>query len=157
MDAISSWFTSVPLDWFIPVICAVLITLDALRGSTARAAALALALPSASLLAGFVSNTAYFSGVASGSPMVQGGVFLALVIALFVLSYRMMGFSDNSGPLQALLAGLGTTLIAVSIWTSSESLQSLWEFGPSISAVFSDSYRLMWILAGLVLVGFARK
>lgn len=156
MDAISAWFASVPLDWFILAIFGTILTIDALRGSTARAAALGVAIPAAGFLFSFAADTAFIGSFVSGTEMVQSGIFFGLVIALFVMIYRMMGYADNTTPLQALLAGVGATLIAVSVWMAITPLQSLWQFSPSIGLVFSESYRLLWILAGLILVTLSR-
>lgn len=156
MDAISAWFTSVPLDWFILAIFATILTVDALRGSTARAAALTVALVGAGFLFDFSADTAFIGSFVSGTEIVQSGVFFALMVTLFVMIYRMMGYADNTTPLQALLAGVGATLVAVSVWMAIAPLQSIWQFSPSIELVFSESYRLLWIIAGLVLVTLSR-
>lgn len=157
MSAITSWFTSVPLDWIILAAFGAIVTIDAIRSGTTRATALALALPVAAFLLTLSGSTAFIGPITSASEMTQAIAFLALTVAVFVLAYRGMGYGDEGSPLQSVMAGVGTTVIAISVWVSTDVLRTMWDFSPSIDAVFGSAYAVFWIVGGLVVVTLSRR
>jgi hypothetical protein len=157
MDVVTTWFNSVPLDWFILAIFCTIILIDALRGSTVRAAAVAIAFPIAAILFSYLADTAYLGAIAAAEGYVPAIVFLGLTIGIFVFAYRMMGWGDSVRPPQAVMGAVGATVVAVSVWLSIDALEALWNFGPLLDSVFGDTYRLFWIVGGLALAALSRK
>lgn len=158
MDAVRGLFDAVPLDYFFLGGFALLIALDALRGGTGRASAIAAALPAAALAFSYAIDTPVLGGALS-SPTIEAGFFLVLSIAMY-FALRRMGLEFVSGgmgqPIQAALAGVAVTAVVAVVWMHVPALQTVWEFGPQLQTVFAEQFRLFWLAGAYAALAFAR-
>src|SRR3989344_6150238 len=88
-----SWkvaFSALPVDWLIIAALVILIAFDALRSSTARAAALALALPATMLLTSVLPKAFFLGPLSEGFKLPTGQllIFGAVFVVLYIASYR---------------------------------------------------------------------
>ncbi|MDP2648684.1 MAG: hypothetical protein Q8P19_02180, partial [bacterium] len=86
-------------------------------------------------------------------------LFFVMLVALFFFSRRIIGFWSDSREcvVQALMAGLATTIIALVVWLQIPSLDAVWHFGPQIQNVFSEAYRFWWLLISFAALAFVRS
>ncbi len=160
MGTLAGIFQAVPLDYFVLGGIVVLFGLDALRSGIGRAAAVAIALPLASLLTTFATKAIPLAGVSA----IQNGIgATALFAALFVLAYllvRRMGLNFLDGgmgqPIQAVLSGFAIAAIFAVIWVQSDVLNTYWQFGPQLQSIFAEQFRLWWLLGSYAALAFAR-
>ena len=153
--------SSVPFGWIVVAVLATLLTLDALRSGIARATALSIALPLAFILHQFL-NTAVLLGplvTPVVSPLAQALIFGVLLVALFILVYKMVDSysADTYGIFSAILVGLATTTVLVVVWSLVPSLMSFWDFGASVQSVFGEGNRFWLLLAAFIGLAFARS
>ncbi|OGG60010.1 hypothetical protein A2765_00910 [Candidatus Kaiserbacteria bacterium RIFCSPHIGHO2_01_FULL_56_24] len=161
LHSVTGFFTGIPLDWIILGVLVILIALDSLRSGIGRACAIALALPVAVLLYSLVEKTAVLGTVSalSATPMAQAITFGVIAVVCYLLVRRMALEYVESGtgePIQALLAGGATTIVFIIAWEQVPALQSLWHMSDRVNAIFSESYRLIWLLGAYVGLAFAR-
>ena len=158
MDSLQGVFQSVPLDYFFLGGIAIVVALDAMRSGIGRAAALVVALTSALFFSSLLQDTA-FIGTMVASPILEIVAFVALVAANYFF-LRRMGLEYLSGgigqPLQSVLAGVATAAVCAVIWLSVPGLSDYWEFGSGIQAIFSEQFRLLWLLGAFGALAFAR-
>lgn len=149
-----------PTDWIIIGAAAAFIAFDTLRSGGTRASALALALPATLLILEAIPQAIGIGALAKqlSTPVLQVLLFGVLFVALYVLTYRIIGFfsAASGGPIQALFCGIGATAILVVVWVSMPELSALWQFGPHVQAVFGESYRFWWLLGSYGAIAFAR-
>ncbi|RJQ34799.1 hypothetical protein C4556_01595, partial [Candidatus Parcubacteria bacterium] len=143
-DVLRTFAASAPMDWIILGTLAVIFTLDGLRSGPGRAAAAALALPSAMLLNAFLPS-AFFLGnytAGLGTPVMQAVLFLVLFAALYMLIRRMdhSYASEGGQAVQAFLCGVATVAIFAVIWLQVPALAALWQFGPDVTTIFGAQY-----------------
>ncbi|MEK7509302.1 MAG: hypothetical protein AAB605_01160 [Patescibacteria group bacterium] len=160
-SAVTGIITGIPFDWLALGGLAVLFALDSLRSGIGRACALALALPIAAFLFSFVEKTVILSGieVLFSSPTAQAATFGAVSVASYLIVRRMALEYVESGtgePIQALLAGVAATIVIIVVWLQVPALDALWHLNDSIAALFSESYRLLWLLGAYAALAFAR-
>jgi len=161
MEAITSVFTVVPLDYFVLGGIVLVIALDSLRSGIGRACALAVALPVSMLLYSLLDKAALLSSVGAlfATPLAQALTF-AVILALSYLLARRMGLEFVDGgmgePIQSLIAGVAIAMIFVVIWLQLPALESLWHFNTQVSAVFAEPFRLWWLLGAYAALAFAR-
>lgn len=161
LDAVTGMFTSIPLDWIILGALIVLIALDSLRSGIGRACAISLALPAALLLFSLSEKTIILKdvNVLTSSPTIQLAVFGVIALACYLLARRMALEYIESGtgePIQALLAGGAATVVLVVVWLQLPMTDSVWHLSDRVQAVFSESYRLVWLLGAYLGLAFAR-
>jgi hypothetical protein len=151
----------VPIDWIILGVLVVLITLDAIRSGSNRAVSIALALPAAFFLFNELSQSLLLGGMVNklSSPIAQGIVFLGLVVVFYFIIHRILGFYgiSSGAPLQALIAGIATTILIAVVWVQALWLQPLWHFGPQVQAIFAEGYRFWWVMGAYVALAAVRS
>ncbi|MCR4325401.1 MAG: hypothetical protein NUV59_01170 [Patescibacteria group bacterium] len=161
MAWLSTLLTQWPTDWIIVIALAALVALDALRGGSNRACAISIALPLSLLALASFEKAAFLAPFASQiSAYASGSVlFFVMLVAFYFFSRRIIGFWSDSreGVIQALLAGLATTIIALVVWLQIPSLDTVWHFGPQIQNVFSEAYRFWWLLISFAALAFVRS
>ena len=161
LDSITSLAANLPLDWILVGGFAALIALDALRAGSSRAVSLSIALPLSAIAFAELSHTVPLSSVLTqfSAPIAQAVLFGILVAFFFFCARRVVGlWGDLSeGPIQAFIAGIACTVIAVPIWLQIAPLDSIWHFGPPIQALFGESYRLWWLLLGFIGLAYIRS
>jgi hypothetical protein len=158
MDALQGVFQAVALDYVLLCGIAILVALDTLRSGLGRAAALVITLSLAAFLMSLVPDTAFLASAIS-SDVLHAVAFGALIVALYFLT-RRMGLEFLSGgmgqPLQAALAGVAVAAVATVVWLSVPALESYWEFGPQLQAIFAEEFRLFWLLGAYAALAVAR-
>ncbi len=159
-NALETLTTQWPTDWIIIGAFAAFMALDALRSGSTRAAALMLSLPAALLVTNALQGS-FFLGPLSAqftAPNAQAGIFVAIAIFLYLAVHRaIFSFSDSGGVVQALIAGLAVAVVFVVVWLQVPALQSVWQLGPQVQAVFSETYRFWWLIASYVALAFVRS
>ncbi len=149
------------LDWIIIAVFALIVTFDALRSGSGRAAVLAVAFPIAVFFSDLATHTYLISGLLAplSTPVLKAGVFLAIFAITYVLIYRIVySFGGMSrGFLFALLSGISAAIITTVMWLQVPALQAIWHFGPEVSAIFGASYALLWIIAAYLILAFVRS
>jgi hypothetical protein len=149
-----------PTDWIIIGAFAAVIALDTMRSGSARAATLALVAPLSLLMVNMVPQ-AFIAGQVSQqltAPAAQVLLFAVIFGVLFLVIHRIIfSFSENGGPIQALIAGLSATAVFVVVWLQVPALESLWHFGPQVQLVFGEVYRLWWLIGAYIALAFVRS
>jgi hypothetical protein len=161
ISSVTGIFTGIPIDWIVLGVLVVIIAIDSLRSGIGRACAIALALPLAVLMYSLVETTAVLGsiGALSATPMAQAITFGVIAVVCYLLTRRMALEYVESGtgePVQALLAGGAATVVFIIAWQQVPALQSVWHLSDQVSAIFSESYRLIWLLGAYLALAFAR-
>lgn len=150
-----------PLDWILIGAFAALVSLDALRSGTGRAASVALVLPVVLFTLQELPKTAFLSVFVSqfSTPIMQAVLFAILFVIYYILIRRIVGVWSESqgGPMQALIAGVACTVVVVCMWLQVTELDTVWHFGAQLQAIFSESYRLLWLLAAYAALAYVRS
>lgn len=96
--------------------------------------------------------------VQGATPFVAAGIYSVLVLILMFVIYRMTSSvsDDSARPLFAILTGLATTVIVLTMWHFSP-LQTFWSFNPVIQGAFGETYRLYWLLMAFVAFAFVKS
>ena len=158
-----SWkvaFSALPVDWLIIAALVILIAFDSLRSGTARAAALALALPATMLLTSVLPKAFFLGPLSEGFKLPTGQllIFGAVFVVLYIACYRtIFAFADGGGVLQSLLAGFGATIILIVVWLEVPALGALWHLGDQVQAVFGETYRFWWLAGAYIALAFVRS
>ncbi len=154
----ASVYASITIDWIIFGGVALFLAFDALRAGPARVTALAIALPIALLLSETIHDAAYIgSYVESSSAGMQTGVFIALTAGLFIALYRIVDFgADSMRPIQAMIAGLACAVVVTVVFLQLPDSTVPWSLGDAFRSVFSDAYRLYWLLGAYFALAIAR-
>lgn len=160
IDVLRTFAASVPMDWIFLGGATILIAFDVLRNGASRAAALAIALPGAVLLK-ILLPSAFLLGSLSADPsgtVADGLLFLALVVALYLLVRRMdRSYAGDGGQaIQALLCGAATVAIFAVLWLQVPALAALWQFGPDVSMIFGAQYAFWWLIGSYAVLAFLR-
>lgn len=157
---VTSTLSHISIDWLILFVLVVLLTIDALRAGSGRTAAIALALPIAGFIFEGAGHTALISTIIAQAtaPAAQAGIFIALCIgAYFIINRMMPHYDDISGaPLLGILAGVASAIAIVSTWVHLSFLATIWHFGPSITHLFDDPFRIWWLIAAYLALAFVR-
>ena len=148
------------VDWILLASLAVLVGVDCFRNGPARASAIALAFPLATILKGTLPNALFIGQIANSlsTPLLESALFGGLFVGSFFLIHRMTFTFDNGsrGASQALLSGVATSAIVATLWLATPALQGIWHFGPGVQAVFGETYRFWWLALGYTALAFAR-
>ena len=159
IDAMTSFASTIPIDWIILGALAILFSIDALRAGPAKISALALALPSAMLISGLLPGAAFLGSIVSqfSTPFLQGALFLAIAAGLYILVRRMdASYGGEGQPFQALLAGCAGTAILMVVWLQIPALTALWAFGSDIVGVFGTTYAFWWLIGSYAALAAVR-
>lgn len=152
---------TIPLDWIILSVFALVSIFDAYRSGSGRAAALAVALPVSIYLYPLLAKTAVLAAVIGGfkTPILHLIIFGILFALLFILVSRITyGYADASRqPAQALMAGIAATAVFAACWQMIPDIRTLWTFGPTVAGIFGESYRIFWIIGAYALLAFSRR
>ncbi len=161
METVTGLFASVPVDFFILGGIVLVLAVDSMRSGIGRAAALAVALPLGLLLYSLVSKAVVLKDIEflTSSSLVQAGT-LAVIIVLSYLLVRRMGLEYVDGglgePVQSTLAAAAVSVIFAVVWLQMPALSDIWQFGPKIETVFSEAFRLPWLIGAYAALAFAR-
>ncbi len=144
-------------DW---VILAALFSLGAFDGyqsGASRAATTAIALVLAVSLVTLVPHTALLQSL----PAIphREAILIALIFAGLYLLVRRITESFGTGMggiISTILGGVGAVSVVFALWIGTPALAELWTFGPTFQGLFAESYRLFWILGGIVALSLAR-
>jgi len=161
VSSITAGFAHWPMDWIIIGLFFSIITILSLRSGTRAASALALTLPITVFVINASSGATFISLLLRqfSTGIAPAILFVVVFVALYLLVYRMTGSYGLTGayPVQALLAGLAAAVIGVVFWLQIPALAGVWHFGPQVQAVFSESYRLLWLLGAYAALAFVRR
>ena len=152
---LTSVFASVPSDLMVLGGAAVVLALISLYAGSSQIVAIAVASLVTAFMYPQLAQTALLSSLSGGSGI------LAVCAVLFVLQIVFFRWMVNdlfsiTSPLQGIMAGVGGTIILASVWMFIPDLSALWSFTESTRMIFSDAYRVWWILGAFVLLGFSR-
>ncbi|QQG37593.1 MAG: hypothetical protein HYS26_03110 [Candidatus Kaiserbacteria bacterium] len=161
LEDLLAFFTNIPTDWIIIGGFALFAAFITVRSGSERVSTLALALPAAVLLRGTIGNAMFVGGITEqfNTPVMQTILFAVLVVALYIFISRI-GLSWGGGagkPLQAAITGVAAAAILAVIWISTPSLSAVWQFGPSVEAIFGDLYAFWWLLCSYAALAFVRS
>lgn len=160
LSSVQGIFSSFPIHWFFLGGFFVLVVLDSLRGGTARATALAVALPFAAYFTSLVPATAFIKDqvfIREGyGPLI---VFSFLFLVLYML-FRRMGLehfeSGRGEPIQSLLAATAASVALVVTWVHTPALSGHLALGEPFASLFAEPYHLFWLLGAYLGLAFAR-
>lgn len=160
MDVISGTFSSVPTDWFIFGAIVIVLTLDSLRSGIGRACSIALAAPLALFIFSLVDSAAFIGGTdALAAPMTRALIFGICLVLSFLAVRRISDQYIDGGMGQlvhAIIASTATAVVLFVIWLSVPEFSAVYQFGPAITNVFSEGFRIWWLLGAYAGLVFAR-
>ncbi|MBP9669220.1 MAG: hypothetical protein KBE09_02930 [Candidatus Pacebacteria bacterium] len=154
LDAI---FALVSVDVIILLCVGVVLALISLRFNVTVPATIVLSLFLASSLQPLFLSTMFVSGALSGaSPAIAFWVLFLLLAAIF---FRLLTrhFSEEATLSGSLLAGLGGAVGIFAAWVHTPQLHSIHTFSASIAHWVTPGSVLLWILASLLILGFAQR
>ena len=160
---ISSLFavlTHWPVDWILIGAFAAFSALDAMRSGPTRATSLMLSLPAALLLVANLPDALFVGTLVAQftTPLAQAGVFAVVTVALYFVIHRVIfTFSNGLPPIQSFIAGLAAAIVLVVIWLQVPGLESVWDFGDQVRAVFSEAYRFWWLAGSYIALAVVRN
>jgi len=157
----TSALSHLPTDWIIIGAFVVLVMILSLRMGTQVAASLAFAAPVAFYVFNAASGAAFLSGLVgtfsggTGSAALFGVVFAVF----FIMTYRIIGSYGMTGayPIQAVAGAFSATIILLVFYLQIPALSALWHFGPQVQAIFSEKFRLFWLLGSYAALAFIRR
>ena len=159
LSSVASVAAHLSAGWLVLTAVAILASLDALRGGTGRAAALALALPLTYVFLTFLPDAIFVGALYTSltSAYAQAGIAAVVLVGLFVVLYRVTdSFESDTGFLSAVLAGIALAVVVGVTWSLIPQFNQLWSFGDSVEGVFGPAYRLWWLLGAYIALAFAR-
>ncbi|MEK7133919.1 MAG: hypothetical protein AAB804_02515 [Patescibacteria group bacterium] len=149
-----------PTDWIIIGALVTFVALDALRSGSARAAALALSLPAALVVTNALPQ-AFFLGPLTAeftAPMIHVAIFSGIFVLLYFATHRsIFTFSVGGGIIQSIVAGIAAIIVLILIWLQIPTLDSVWNFGGQVRAVFAPAYQFWWFFVAFLGLTFARS
>ncbi len=160
LGTLTNFFVSLPTDWIIIGVFALVMLIDALRVGSGRISALAVAALIASLIAQAVPNAAFLGPVSDqlGTPVLQAALFGVIFILTFVLIRRIFfDYGEEGGqPLQAIFAAIAVTGLVVVVWVQVPALEAVWRFGAQVQTTFGEPYHFWWLLSSIAALAFAK-
>ena len=160
LRSVQSFFTGLPMDRIILGVIVIVIALDSLRSGIGRAISLSIAMPMGLFLYSLADTAVLnWAGGLFSTPFMQAAVFGAIVVGMYLLVRRMgLEYVDSGmgAPVQALLAGAAVTVVFACIWLHEPALGDIWTLSPQVQMVFSEAYRLWWLLGAYIALAFAR-
>lgn len=146
-------------DWIVFCLLVVVASVDTWRSGSSRAAALAAALPLASILFTLMPQAFILGGiVAKASPITNAVIFTVLAVVSFLACYRIVGpFSADEGSIpRALITGIATTIVVVVFALQIPALHSAWQLSSSFASAFGSSFRWWWIVGSFLVLAYIR-
>ena len=149
----------IQIDWFIVAVLFILSAFDGYQSGGARASAAAIALPLSIIFSNTVASTLALGATlhtlhAEAYPTAVIGV---LFVIFYLIINRMIEPSFGAGGIiSALLAGAGGVVVLLDVWIGTPILDTLFHFGPFPQFVFSETYRLYFVIGGYIALAFAR-
>lgn len=153
-------FRSLPMDWLIIVIIALVSTVDCVLFGANRSVALTLAYPLALMLYAASAQAAFLSSAMEhvNGPYAQAGAFAFVLFLAWVIAYRLMTVFDAPLPLWlSLLCGAATAIIFIVFVLATAPIQAIVQLSGSIHAVFGDAYRFWWFALCYLVLAYARS
>jgi hypothetical protein len=146
------------LDWLIVILVFAILTFDATRNGTSRAAAVAISAILTYALFEALQSAAYISApIASLSPAAAAGLVIALAAGIFYLVSSVFdSYEPGASLVPALMAAAAATAILLAVWHAFVPLMALWDFNTVFNQAFQAAYRFWWLIAGLAVLAFAR-
>lgn len=144
-------------DWVILAALFGLGAFDGYQSGASRAATAAIALVLSVSLVSLVPHTALLQSL----PAIphREAILIGLIFAgLYVLIRRITeSFGTGMGGIiSTILGGVGIVAVMFALWIGTPALVDLWNFGAPFQDLFAESYRLFWILGGIVALSLAR-
>jgi len=160
MGNVSDFFASVPTDWFIFGAIVIVLTLDSLRSGIGRACSLALAAPLAVFIFSLVDSAAFIGDAeALSAPMTRALIFGICLVLSFLAVRRISDQYIDGGMGQlvhALIASGATAVVLFVTWLAVPEFSDVYQFGPAITNVFAEGFRIWWLLGAYASLVFAR-
>lgn len=158
LPTVTGLLAHLSLDWIIVAALVALGAFDGYASGAARAATAGFAVPIAVFLAALMPHAVFLSAIPGTIPHLAAIEIGAASVLAYVFVRRITETFGTgvSGILSAILGGVGFAAVIIAIWIGTEPLAALWDFGPSLQALFSESYRLYWVVGGLAALAFAR-
>lgn len=160
IDAFTGAFATVPLDWLVLGVLAIVAAIDIMRSGARRICVAALALPVSLFLFSTMQDTAFVGGAIAQftTPVIQAALIGALFVVMYVLIGRLgLSWGDEYGqPIQAALGGVAFAAILATFWLATPELTSLWSFGAQAGEILGEQYRFFWILGGYGILAYIR-
>lgn len=160
VSAVTSSFAQISTDWLIFAGVFIIVALYSLRSGYSRAISLSLALPITAAAYAALPDTRFLSDIFDqiSSSFIQGVVALIVLALFFSIIDRMTNsFGDNAKPVPSILVGACVAVLFVTFWIAIPPLSGLWQFGPPLSTIFGESYRLWVLLFAYALLAFVRR
>ena len=160
MGSLTYFFTTLPADWIILGVFALIMLIDALRVGSGRIATLAISGLIVFLVTETIPHAAFLGPVSErlSTPVLQAAFFGAVFVLIFILLCRI--FTDygeeNGQPLGAVFAAIAVTALVVLVWVQVPALGAIWHFGSQVQVVFGEPYRFWWLLTSLAALAFAK-
>lgn len=151
----------IQIDWVIIGLLIIILTATAIRWGTVRTCVIAVTMPVSAFLFSLISSSAIASSVSSNmnSPLMQSGIFIALLVFVYIMTYRMYRSFLGEGERLwlAFVAGLAASFVVIVVWIHTPALASIWEFSKQTQSIFGSLYALWWMIASLLLLGYVRS
>ncbi|MDO8521925.1 MAG: hypothetical protein Q7S08_01410 [bacterium] len=160
MAPINVFFSHIPIDWIIIAVFAIIVAFDAMRSGSGRATSFALSLPATLFIVAELPHAKFLSGVTEQftSSVLKALLFGIVFVVTYILVRRMSApdATDSGQIIQAIVAGIAATAVAIVVWLQVPELQSVWHFGAQIQAIFGEAYRFWWIAGSFAALAFVR-
>lgn len=161
LDAVTGIFTGIPFDLLILSGILIILAIDSLRSGIGRACAISIALPIVLVLYSLIPKTIALGTIPmlSASPSAEAITFGVLAFGTYLLMRRISLEYIESGtgePVQALIAGGAATAVFIVVWLQFPAGQEVWQLSDKVTTLFSESYRLFWLLGSYLALAFAR-
>lgn len=157
--AIFEFVRSVPLDWIFAIGAALICAAETFRAGSRKAAALTLALPATYAIHTALGTAALIGDTVPVSGTVGALVFLTLLAAVFFAAYQIVGRKEMEagGIATAVLAGAAASATLLAVWMQVPALSDIWQFGPSVEAVYGGAQSFWWMIGSLAAMAFVRR
>lgn len=155
--SIAASIAHISTDWVIVAALFALGAWDGYQSGAARVSSVGIALVAAVSLVTLVPHTALLQSLPD-IPHREAVLIGAIFVVLYLVVRRITETFGTGlgGVFSVLLGGAGFVAVVLSLWTGTPALAAMWGFGPAFQAAFAESYRLFWILGGIVALSLAR-
>lgn len=147
-------------DWIVFCLIIVVAAVDTWRSGSSRAAAIAVALPLASVLFTLIPQAFILGGIIEkASSLTNAVIFTILCVVSFFVCYRVVGpFSADEGSVpRAVLTGAAMTIIIVVFALQIPELHTAWHLSTSFASVFGTSFRWWWVMGCFAVLAYVRS
>lgn len=152
-------FYHIPIAWFVVFVIFVICAFDCYRSGGARTSAAFIAFVFAIFLVDMVATSFGMGEIIKAFHVdaypwiIIGALFL---IFGFIIGRMIEPTIGAGGPLSGLIGGLGAVVLFLALWVGSPALSGLLHFDPIVESVFTESFRLYWIMVGFIALTLAR-